>query len=118
MERDDEHENPEADPMRPAGGPVLPDVLTLASSVWVTEPRSRSEVNRSPYVVRSGGHALHLREPIRRVRGEPRRVTPGVGLILVRTCCSAQSLTAAKGSLHLQRRSKRVGYVPAIVVAQ
>ena len=100
------------------GGPVLPDVLILASSVRATELRSRSEVNRSPYVVRSGGHALHLREPIRRVRGEPRRVTPGVGLILVRTCCSAQSLTAAKGSLHLQRRSKRVGYVPAIVVAQ
>jgi len=99
------------------GGPVLPDVLILASSVWATEPRSRSEVNRSPYVVRSGGHALHLREPIRRVRGEPRRVTPG-GLILVRTCCSAQSLTAAKGSLHLQRCSKRVGYVPAIVVAR
>jgi hypothetical protein len=28
-------------------GPVLPDVLIHASSVWATEPRSRSGVNRA-----------------------------------------------------------------------
>jgi len=94
---------PKSIPCGQPGGPVLLDVLMLASSVWATEPRSRSGVNRATALMLSVSSSPTVE------RGASPACTP---------CCSAQSLTAATGSVHLQRRSKRVGNVPAIVVAR